>query len=1462
MINSSAKNVEPNQEVRVAFQITDDLQRRGFVVGNEIVRKNGQFGFFVPNFILPYNYKLTPIVFGYGSGPSKYCFEEYRDFDRPINYYAFGNIEDYKINSDRTFKVTASIGLAKGLGSVGDKIRLEYCFDVYIVDKDGYQVVPNNGMYRSSMQITKATDGSGAKNKYQKIEFSPRGVYLNEGERACAKLFVRQEGSEIFSTPTYCFPGLPYVITEKPTNAKSNEITINGLIRNFQGAKQLYGGFAIISSWDVDNIVTPDKNLDDYYNGKNPDGNITEAAELFYEPWIDWTQLPKSSFIWVNNPIKSGSNVRFSAKINPINVPDDSSGDFFYIACAGPQKDENKLNCGKLTSAEIWSADYLKAQTLPPKILTTKDATGRIINTQFIPQGKVLSGGFFRKIYTYFSLVYPEVKDSLDIYHQTQFGIHDNFGESFNFEADSPIELTGEIIRKKICYVACAAMRPIYDPLLASTHCDYENKQCFDNPEYINPDIENKSVQFFPFGETKGFSISGAISNRSKYGRLYVGYKYYSANDPTNIVTVFDQPKLELQPNVDAQTLFAKYDTLTGKAKKGKLFTTFCIRESDTQEPICAPNWLSGTFEPVPDVISFDDKKFVEKGAVDPNISLFGQINNIQEYPSVKGGFRIIPSSGDTSQATYFWTSNYLSGGNKQYIDYSIGFRLSQIRNKSAKGIYYYSACAQDQMARIFCNEKEKYLIDISNCNTKPKIKLDSLVPKDGSGTSKFFVLSADIDGEICRDYYGCFEVMLVDKPQQETYKLCSPTFLIGTRSWVDLLKTDDNEFVKFCGGSPWKKIMIRSFLKDEVGGIIPEDSWHLVDLSKFNPGDGGSDGGDSGGESGEGCTIDPKVSIAGESSIPAKKSTDEYERFYYNHKTEGIVLNYNVHYSGDGKNDKCLGVKTSVRKGSCSGEKLSECEVSTSKYCTLLLNIKPTPQSLDLVFCADNNKDGQFSENKEIKLLNKVTFIDCVPDVRTVKDSSARMYVLINDSKLWLTVQGKLGGYWADERCQEYFKALKVAPFEDEAKQEFVYSDKLQQYINNYYVDVQVDQLVNKSKSRKYYVWACLKGVDGKIFCDPDKYLVDGSKVDVSGCSADLTSLRLSNTTGPMSELGDESVYSNDKTAGNVLLGYRFLITVPISNLSDCRDRNIELHYDSCNGELLGGCKLRVGANPSLVECDTKIFEVSRDKDRVIYSCFDRNMDGKFDEANEENIFKKIKFLGSAVLADFDWRNKDGKNWITPVGDQGRLGACISFATCASMESRYRIEQGKADFAIDLSEMWLHSKLDKYISSGNGIGLAQVYIDSVTGQGIPDESVFPYNDNAVADTSQYTEKGTTAINILPKNNDQTARMIQVLKRGPFRVGIHMNDGTPSDTTAIKNGFLECAKGRPSSHAVAIVGYKVTKGDENSPEEGYWIVKNSWGISSGDNGYIKVRFNDCDINREIIELSGINRPNK
>src|SRR5512146_928174 len=86
------------------------------------------------------------------------------------------------------------------------------------------------------------------------------------------------------------------------------------------------------------------------------------------------------------------------------------------------------------------------------------------------------------------------------------------------------------------------------------------------------------------------------------------------------------------------------------------------------------------------------------------------------------------------------------------------------------------------------------------------------------------------------------------------------------------------------------------------------------------------------------------------------------------------------------------------------------------------------------------------------------------------------------------------------------------------------------------------------------------------------------------------------------------------------------------------------------------------------------------------------------------------------------DWRNVGGHNYVTAVKDQGNCGSCVSFCSCASLESMAGIRKGAS---VDLSEADLH------FCGAHGANCGGWWpsdaLNELQSRGVPDEACFPY---------------------------------------------------------------------------------------------------------------------------------------
>jgi C1A family cysteine protease len=202
------------------------------------------------------------------------------------------------------------------------------------------------------------------------------------------------------------------------------------------------------------------------------------------------------------------------------------------------------------------------------------------------------------------------------------------------------------------------------------------------------------------------------------------------------------------------------------------------------------------------------------------------------------------------------------------------------------------------------------------------------------------------------------------------------------------------------------------------------------------------------------------------------------------------------------------------------------------------------------------------------------------------------------------------------------------------------------------------------------------------------------------------------------------------------------------------------------------------------------------------------------------------IVFLDPANDVEVDWRTK---GVVNQVKDQGQCGSCWAFSAVASMESHYAIQFGKL---YSLSEQELVDCSGSFGNEGCNGGDMDAAFKYVEGMPLETEDAYPYeayDDSCRADKSKGVAQ-VKSFNDVAQNDP--AQLKAAIAQGPVSVAIEADQFV---FQFYDGGILNDEScGTELDHGVVAVGY----GSDNGQE--YFIVRNSWGASWGDNGYIKI----------------------
>ena len=257
--------------------------------------------------------------------------------------------------------------------------------------------------------------------------------------------------------------------------------------------------------------------------------------------------------------------------------------------------------------------------------------------------------------------------------------------------------------------------------------------------------------------------------------------------------------------------------------------------------------------------------------------------------------------------------------------------------------------------------------------------------------------------------------------------------------------------------------------------------------------------------------------------------------------------------------------------------------------------------------------------------------------------------------------------------------------------------------------------------------------------------------------------------------------------------------------------------------------------------------------------------------EAAQKNAKAPSRSAKSSFPAQYDSRNY---GFVTPVRNQGQTGTCWAHSTMAAIES-YELANGISDSTVNYSEshlVWfaLNPKdesgqsnandgtnlgADAYEYGGNRMDSAITLANTEGINNDADYPLYPYDDEQYpfTESDRYTHSSGRGI--------KDAEFLETADE--IKQAIISNGGVTTsfcyaqqfEKSVYESGHryysYYCDTAYQSNHAVTAVGwddnYPASRFKTDPGSDGAWLIKDSWGTGSKDNGYFWISYADASL---------------
>merc|ERR1712086_1028164 len=224
---------------------------------------------------------------------------------------------------------------------------------------------------------------------------------------------------------------------------------------------------------------------------------------------------------------------------------------------------------------------------------------------------------------------------------------------------------------------------------------------------------------------------------------------------------------------------------------------------------------------------------------------------------------------------------------------------------------------------------------------------------------------------------------------------------------------------------------------------------------------------------------------------------------------------------------------------------------------------------------------------------------------------------------------------------------------------------------------------------------------------------------------------------------------------------------------------------------------------------------------------------------ATEENFTVGHNFM--STWTDMEYKkllepvNADSKDWradgaVNPVKNQAQCGSCWAFSATCAAEGAHFIKTGEL-LSLSEQELVSCSKID--MGCNGGLQSRAFFYLEHHEQEL--ESAYPYTSGTGVNGKCLFDKTKGKVGMKTYTNvpaNSVEQLKAAIDKQPVAVTIEADKTVFQQYTS---GIMDSAAcGTSLDHAVAAVGYGTEGGQD------YYIVRNSWGASWGDEGYIKI----------------------